>query len=127
MRNSPARLIFAIAMLGFITATDLAQAAADKTEQPAPGSEEPAELCRKGIKRSGLPSKMSMVASLSAVRHWTQAAMKHGDNYSMWHNAQSSGVKCEKFANSDYYRCTASGKPCRAVSLDQAAADARSN
>ena len=114
-------------MLGILTAPDLALAAAEKTDQAVPASEDPPKLCQKGIKRSGLPSKLSTVAGLSAIRLWTQAAMKHGDNYSMWHNAQSSGVKCEKLENSDYYRCIASGKPCRAISLDHATAEGQSN
>ena len=127
MLNSPASLIFSAAMLGLLVVPDLAQAAAKEKDQTPPDAEEVVELCHKGIKRTGTPSKLSVVAGLSAVRQWTQAAMKFGDNYSMWHNAQSSGVKCEKFENSDYYKCVASGKPCRAASLDQATADEHTN
>ena len=127
MLNSPASLIFSASMLGLLIVPDLAQAAAKEKDQAPPDAEDVVELCHKGIKRTGTPSKLSTVASLSAVRHWTQAAMKHGDNYSMWHNAQSSGVKCEKFDNSDYYKCIASGKPCRAATLDQATADGPAN
>jgi hypothetical protein len=127
MLNTTARVIFASALLGFLATPELALATSKKSEQPAASSGEPDQLCRKGIKRSGLPSKLSSVANLSAIRLWTQAAMKHGGNYSMWHNAQSAGVKCEKIENSVYYRCVASGKPCRAVSLDQATAVGQSN
>ena len=127
MLNSPARFLFATTMLGLLLVPDLSQAAAKKADQPTQEAEEAAKLCRKGIKRAGTPNKLSVVASLSAVRNWTQAAMKHGDTYAMWHNAQSSGVKCEKFDRSDYFMCIASGKPCRAESLDQVTADDRSN
>jgi len=124
MLNSPASLIFSASLLGLLIIPDLAHAAAKEKEQTPTDAEDVVELCHKGIKRTGTPSKLSVVASLAAVRQWTQAAMKHGDNYSMWHNAQNSGVKCEKFENSDYYKCIASGKPCRAATLDQATADA---
>lgn len=127
MLNSPASLLFSAAMLGLLIVPDFAQAAAKEKDQTPTDAGEAAELCQKGIKRSGTPSKLSTVAGLSAVRRWTQAAMKHGDTYSMWHNAQSSGVKCEKFENSDYYKCIASGKPCRAASLDQIIADGPAN
>lgn len=127
MRSSHARVIFAAILLGFLMVPNLAQAAKEKTKKSESGSEEPAKLCHKGIKGTGLPNKLSTIASLSAIRLWTQVAMKHGENYSMWHNAKSAGVKCEKIKNSDFYRCIASGKPCRAVSLDQATAKAQSN
>ena len=127
MLNSPASLLFFAVILGLLIVPEFALAAAKEKDPASPDAEEMVELCHKGIKRVGTPSKMSVVAGLSAVRQWTQAAMKHGDNYSMWHNAQSSGVKCEKFENSDYYKCIASGKPCRAASLDQATAHAPAN
>ena len=127
MLNTTARVIFASALLGFLATPELAQAASKESEQPAASSGEPGQLCHKGIKSTGLPNKLSAIAGLSAIRLWTQVAMKHGENYSMWHNAKSAGVKWEKFKNSDYYKCVASGKPCRAVSLDQATAEGQSN
>jgi len=127
MLNTTARVIFVSALLGFLATPELAQATAKKSEQPAASHGKHGQLCGKGIKRYGLPSKLSSVANLSAIRLWIQAAGKHGGNYSMWHNAQSAGVKCEKFENSDYYRCVASGKPCRAISLDQATAEGQTN
>lgn len=123
MPVSPARLIFAAAVLGCLIVPDLAQAAANEKDQPKPTAGDPAKLCYKGLKRAGRPHKLSTVASLSAVRQWAQAAMKYGEDYSMWHNALSSGVKCEKFPRSDYFMCIASGKPCRSMYVDHAAAD----
>ena len=127
MRISPAKMIFTAAVLGLLMNPSLVQAASDQEDQQKQNADEPAELCQKGIKRAGLPNRLSTVAGLSAIRRWTQAAMKYGDTYSMWHNAQGSNVKCEKFDRSDYYKCVASGKPCRAVSLDQATAESQSN
>lgn len=127
MRSSNTKIVIATTLLVFLMVPNLAQAANKRTEKSESGSEEAANLCHKGIKSVGLPNKLSAIAGLSAIRLWTQVAMKHGENYSMWHNAQSAGVKCEKFKNSDYYKCVASGKPCRAVSLDQATADNQSN
>lgn len=72
--------------------------------------------CYKKINVKGRPHRISTVASLSAVRMWSQLAMKHGDSYSMWHNAKGTSVKCEKLPRSDYYACFAAGKPCRATS-----------
>jgi hypothetical protein len=120
MRISPAKMIFATSVIGALMNPNWAQAAANRENQPKQSADEPFELCQKGIKRAGLPNRLSTVAGLSAIRRWAQAAMKYGDTYSMWHNAQGSNVKCEKFDRSDYYKCIASGKPCRAVSLDQA-------
>ncbi len=72
-----------------------------------------APACHKRIRIRGRPHRISAVASLSAVRFWSQQAMKHGDTYGMWHNAVGSSVKCERLPRSDYYVCFAIGKPCR--------------
>lgn len=122
MQISPARLIFVSIVLGLLMVPDLAQAAANEIEQPKPYSEDPSKLCYKAINLNGLPHKLSTVAGLSAVRQWTQAAMKYGEDYSMWHNAVSASIKCEKFPRSDYYMCFAKGKPCRSEYVDHAAA-----
>ena len=72
-------------------------------------------MCQKKVGVSGRPHKLNTVASLGAVRAWTQQAMKYGEEFSMWHNAKSSSVKCKKLDRSDYYVCFATGKPCRAA------------
>ncbi len=42
-------------------------------------------------------------------------AMKYGEEYTMWHNAESQRIKCNKLARSEFFVCFASGKPCRAA------------
>lgn len=76
-------------------------------------TEEAEPQCQKKVGTAGRPHKLNTVASLSAVRAWSQRAMKHGENYSMWHNAEGASIKCEKLPRSDYYKCFASGKPCK--------------
>lgn len=68
--------------------------------------------CYKKIGVKGRPHKLNTVASLSAVRLWSEKAKKHGEKYAMWHNALGSNIKCEKLPRSDYYSCFAAGKPC---------------
>lgn len=89
--------------------TDAPPASA-KTKPQAPDG----DGCYKKIGIKGRPHKLNTVASLSAVRQWSQAANKHGEQYAMWHNAANSSIKCEKLPRSDYYACFASGKPCPA-------------
>lgn len=88
----------------------VAHAAKAKATQATPGE----DGCYKNIDIKGHPHKLSAVASLSAIRQWSQAATKHGENYAMWHNASGSRLKCEKLPRSDYYSCFASAKPCPA-------------
>lgn len=93
---------------------DTAMAAATaKAANAVPGK----DGCYKKIGVKGRPHKLNTVASLSAVRQWSEAAKKHGDKYAMWHNASGSNVKCEKLPRSDYYSCFAAGKPCPASSF----------
>lgn len=87
-----------------------AQAAKAKAKQAVPGE----DGCYKKVGVKGRPHKLNTVASLSAVRQWSESAKKHGENYAMWHNASGSSIKCEKLPRSDYYSCFASGKPCPA-------------
>ena len=82
-------------------------------KQGANGEAQQAPACHKKISIKGRPHRISSVASLSAVRMWSQTAMKHGDSYSMWHNAKAAKVSCEKLPRSDYFACYAEGKPCR--------------
>ena len=87
--------------------------AADETKQ--------APVCHKKINVNGRPHRISSVAGLSAIRMWLQMAMKHGDEYSMWHNAKSTSVKCKKLPRSDYFACNAEGKPCRNTGSQESA------
>ena len=88
-------------------------AAKAKATQTTPGE----DGCYKIISAKGRPHKLNTVASLSAVRQWSQTATKHGDSFAMWHNASGGTVKCEKLPRSDYYSCYASGKPCPSRSI----------
>lgn len=91
----------------------VAHAAKAKATQITPGE----DGCYKKIAIKGRPHKLNTVASLSAIRQWSQAATKHGEAFAMWHNASSGTVKCEKLPRSDYYSCFASGKPCPSRSI----------
>lgn len=68
--------------------------------------------CYKTVSMKGRPHRISAVAGLSAVRLWSEAAKKHGEEYAMWHNATGTGIKCNKLSRSDFFSCLASGKPC---------------
>lgn len=82
--------------------------AADKSEEEA--------RCEKGISAKGYPHLIKSIATLSALRTWSQRAnSKHGSEYSMWHNADTQTMKCEQKENSDFYVCIAGGKPCKAM------------
>lgn len=94
-----------------------AEAKGKKATEAVPGE----DGCHKKIGMQGRPHKLNTLASLSAVREWSQAAAKHGETFSMWHNAGGSSVKCKKLPRSDYYSCFASGKPCPAKEIPNAA------
>lgn len=91
-----------------VHASTAAPAKSDKTEAQKPDE----KGCYKNLGMQGRPHRISTIASLSAVRLWSEAAKKYGEDYAMWHNAAGSGVKCKKLPRSDYYSCFASGKPC---------------
>jgi len=93
-----------------------AYAAKAKAAQSTPGE----DGCYKKIGIKGRPHKLNTIASLSAVRQWSQAATKHGETFAMWHNASNGTIKCEKLPRSDYYSCFASGKPCPAREIPAA-------
>lgn len=91
------------------------EAAQAEGEKPAV---EEAVQCHKKLGVNGRPHRISAVASLTAVRAWVQQAKKHGAEYTFWNEAESHSIKCEKLDRSDYFRCFASGKPCRADNPD---------
>ena len=72
-------------------------------------------LCMKSAKADGMPQRIRTLAQISAVRAWTEQVKLQGEEFAMWHNAHSGTVKCKKLDRSAFYRCTASGKPCRAM------------
>lgn len=78
-------------------------------------------LCFKPASADGTPHRIQSLAQISAVQAWVEQVKKQGEEFAMWHNAHSARVKCKKLARSTFYRCTASGKPCRAsgVTPDQ--------
>ncbi len=98
---------------------------AAETQDGKPGATaqvgEEAPACQKKVSTKGRPHKINMVASLAAVRAWTQMAMKYGEEYTMWHNAESQSIKCNKLARSESFVCFASGKPCRTAHSDKTA------
>ncbi|MGI9387869.1 MAG: hypothetical protein ACR2OX_10605 [Methyloligellaceae bacterium] len=72
-------------------------------------------VCGKYAVVKGFPNKVKTVASLSAVRLWTEAAQKKsGPEYAMWHNASRKELKCIFVQNSEYIMCFAKGTPCKA-------------
>jgi len=105
-------LMVSVVGIAAFTVSSLADVslASTKTKNPVPGE----DGCYKKIGIKGRPHKLNTVASLSAVRLWSEAANKHGPKYAMWHNAANSSIKCQKLPRSEYFSCFASGKPCPA-------------
>lgn len=69
--------------------------------------------CKKKIAGRGFPNLIESLASLNAVKVWSETAReKHGANFAMWHNAGSPSLKCQKIEKSGYVVCAAVGKPC---------------
>ena len=114
---SRSKIFFSAILLVMLVGPRTAMAA--ETQGGKPGAATPADEavpeCQKKVGVKGRPHKLNTVASLGAVRAWTQKAMKYGEQYSMWHNAKSQGIKCKKLPRSDYFVCFATGKPCRAA------------
>lgn len=88
--------------------------------QDAKSDAEAPVQCYKKFGVKGRPHRISSVATLTAVRAWSEQAKKHGKEYAMWNEAENGTIKCEKLKRSDYYVCFASGKPCRAKSFSAA-------
>lgn len=75
------------------------------------------ENCGKHISAKG-SNKIEAVASLSAIRLWSQIAEKqNGPDYAMWHNAAKKRLKCSYAQKSEYILCFARGSPCKASGL----------
>ena len=99
---------FAIMVLLALIPVSTPASAADKSEEEA--------RCERKVSGKGYPNLIKSIASLSALRSWSQRANNmHGADYSMWHNAEGQDMDCEQKANSDFYVCIASGKPCKAM------------
>lgn len=110
--------------LKLLAATAIAAALA--VPSTAIANEEP-NNCEKKLGAKGFPNKIHSVASLNAIRVWVQMAEeKYGPDYSMWHNASKTSLKCEKLKNSDFIGCFAKGTPCKAApKADKTAANNR--
>ena len=78
------------------------------------------DTCRKRLVTKGFPNRIQKVAGLTAIRIWSETAKAtHGADFSMWHNADGSFLKCGLSGRSkDYYSCVASGRPCLASTAD---------
>ncbi len=82
---------------------------------PTPGFAEDKKACGKQIAVKGFPHTFKSVASLSAVRAWSQTAEERdGADYAMWHNASRQELKCNFIEKSKYIMCFAKGYPCKA-------------
>ena len=115
-------IIFSGLLLVMLVGPRAAMAA--ETQDGKPGAAvagEEAPACQKKIGNKGRPHKLNMVASLGAVRAWTEMAMKYGEEYTMWHNAKNKSIKCKKMPRSDFFVCFATGKPCRAATTGKTA------
>ena len=86
-----------------------AQKKGDSAEKKDP------QLCKKRkLNRRGRPNRISVIASMNAIISWIKTVNKsYGSEYGDWHRAQSAQIKCEKVKGSDYYVCSAAGKPCK--------------
>lgn len=114
---SRCKIFFSAILLVMLVGPTAAMAAEPQDGKPgaaAPAGEE-TPMCLEKVSTKGRPHKLNVVASLGTVRAWTQKAMKYGEEYTMWHNAENQIVKCDKLPRSDFFVCFASGKPCRAV------------
>ncbi len=122
---SSTKILYSAILLVMLVGPRIATAAETVSAKPGEAAPvgEAAPECQKKVGVSGRPHRLNTVASLGAVRAWTQMAMKYGEQYSMWHNAQSPGIKCKKLPRSDYYVCHATGKPCRGAEDGKTAAN----
>ena len=107
MKRPILSLIGGIAFAAFCAASGPVQAADDD------------QNCRKRLVAKGFPSRIETIAGLSAVRAWSETAKAtHGASFGMWHNAESSMLKCTPVKESDgYYSCLAMGRPCLASTV----------
>lgn len=79
--------------------------------------------CERRVVAKGFPNRIETVASLSAVRIWSETAKdRHGPDYAMWHNAGGRSLRCSPVQSSNYIMCVAIGRPCR-MHADKAKAD----
>jgi hypothetical protein len=70
--------------------------------------------CHRRVVAKGFPNKIETVASLSAMRIWSETAKdRHGSDYAMWHNAGGRSLRCSAVQNSKYIMCVAIGRPCK--------------
>ena len=122
---SRTKILYSAILLVMLVGPRTAMAAETQGAKPgeAATTGEAVAECQKNVSVKGRPHKMNTLASLGAVRAWTQKAMKYGEQYSMWHNAKSPNLKCEKLTRSDYYVCYAKGKPCRAANAGKTASN----
>ena len=90
-----------------------------ESQNAKPEAEAPVQ-CHKKFGVKGRPHRISSVATLNAIRAWSDHAKKLGKEYAMWSEVENGAIKCEKLKRSDYYLCFVSGKPCRAKSVSAA-------
>ena len=114
MTNSRS-IIYCAAILMALFAGPVTGNAAE-TQAAKSGVEEPVQ-CHKNLRVKGRSNKISSIATISAVRAWAQKAKKHGEEYTIWSQAKSTGIKCNRVEDTEYYVCFASAKPCRAANL----------
>lgn len=105
-------LFAALGLIAILLATGASRAAENLASEANPKAENTV-TCHKTLTVNGLPHKLNVVASLGAVRAWSERAKKYGEEYAMWHNAKGANIKCKKFPRSEYHMCFAAGKPCR--------------
>lgn len=96
---------FFLSMSAFASESNADEAA------PAEGNKKP-RLCKDALTRVGRPNTLDVVASLNAIRAWSEAARRLGEDYGTWHKAKAKSVSCEKKGSAGFYVCVASGKPC---------------
>ena len=99
--NSPVRLIMTGAAVLMLLAG------------PAASENNTADMtCKQKTSAKGAPHRLRTIAQLNAVRAWVERSKSHGDAYAQWHNVRGGSIKCERPARSNYYSCTAAGRPC---------------
>lgn len=80
---------------------------------PALAQDKDAEvLCQRGIKLPGEPHAIETVAQINAIRNWTFAAEKHGEEYAQWLYAKGPSMECTKIGKAGMFLCHAGAKPC---------------
>ena len=101
MARSAVRTLIASLMITALAGPALAAKKAEETG------------CKRPIKLPGQPHVLQSIAEINAISNWSEAARKHGADYSEWFYAKGQSMECTKIGSAGMFLCHAGGKPCR--------------